>query len=106
MKIWTTEHTFNHPWNTVVAAALRKYPNPLNEAVLGADVIDRKVENGILYTHRLVVSEFKFPSYAQAIIGHAKEHYASERSHVDPVKQEMILRTRNCRASSQIILIQ
>ncbi|XP_034933634.1 protein slowmo [Chelonus insularis] len=95
MKIWSIEHTFNHPWETVVAAALKKYPNPLNEAVLGTDIIDRKIVNGILYTHRLVVSEFKFPSYAQAIIGSANAHYASEKSEVDPARREMVLRTRN-----------
>lgn len=58
---------FSHPWETVVAAALKKYPNPLNEAVLGTDIIDRKIINGTLYTHRLVVSEFKFPRTAQAV---------------------------------------
>ncbi|CAH1644913.1 unnamed protein product [Spodoptera littoralis] len=29
MKIWTSEHTFNHPWETVAQAAWRKYPNPI-----------------------------------------------------------------------------
>ncbi|KAF7996651.1 hypothetical protein HCN44_002297 [Aphidius gifuensis] len=95
MRIWTNEHTFNHPWETVAQAALRKYPNPMNSAVLGADVIDRQVVNGVLHTHRLVVSEFKFPSWTHAIIGHANVCYASEHSEVDPVKKAMLLKTRN-----------
>ncbi|XP_011310980.1 protein slowmo [Fopius arisanus] len=95
MKIWTYEHVFNHPWETVAQAALRKYPNPMNTAVLGTDVIDRKVVDGVLHTHRLVVSEFKFPNWAQALIGHAKECYASERSEVNPASKEMVLKTRN-----------
>ncbi|XP_057334166.1 protein slowmo [Microplitis mediator] len=102
MKIWTIEHTFNHPWETVVAAALKKYPNPLNEAVLGTDIIDRKIINGTLYTHRLVVSEFKFPRTAQAILGHVKTHYASEKSEVNPATREMVLRTRNLSFSNYI----
>lgn len=58
---------FSHPWETVAQAALRKYPNPMNSAVLGADVIDRQVVNGVLHTHRLVVSEFKFPGWTHAV---------------------------------------
>ncbi|XP_043467242.1 protein slowmo [Leptopilina heterotoma] len=95
MKIWTSEHTFNHPWETVAQAAWRKYPNPMNPAVIGTDVIERKVENGVLHTHRLVSSKWGFPKWAQAIIGHANICYASERSEVDPTNREMVLRTRN-----------
>ncbi|XP_043287813.1 protein slowmo [Venturia canescens] len=95
MKIWTSEHTFNHPWETVAQAALRKYPNPMNTNVRGTDVIDRKVVEGVLHTHRLVTSDFGFPKWAQAIIGNDKECFASERSEVDPSRREMVLRTRN-----------
>ncbi|XP_015584734.1 protein slowmo isoform X2 [Cephus cinctus] len=67
MKIWTSEHIFNHPWETVTQAAWRKYPNPMNPAVIGTDVIDRKVVNGVLHTHRLVSSKWGFPKWAQAL---------------------------------------
>lgn len=95
MKIWTSEHTFNHPWETVAQAAWRKYPNPMNPNVIGTDVIDRKVINGILHTHRLVSSKWGFPKWAQALIGQADFCYASERSEVDPNNRDMILKTRN-----------
>ncbi|CAH2104667.1 unnamed protein product [Euphydryas editha] len=95
MKIWTSEHTFNHPWETVAQAAWRKYPNPMNPAVVGIDVVDRKVENGILVTHRLVSSKWFFPRWAQALIGTAKICYASEKSVVNPNEREMTLKTTN-----------
>ncbi|XP_045459017.1 protein slowmo [Melitaea cinxia] len=95
MKIWTSEHTFNHPWETVAQAAWRKYPNPMNPAVVGIDVVDRKVVNGILVTHRLVSSKWFFPRWAQALIGTAKICYASEKSEVNPNEREMTLKTTN-----------
>ncbi|XP_066588295.1 protein slowmo [Prorops nasuta] len=95
MKIWTSEHTFNHPWEKVAQAAWRKYPNPITPAVIGTDVIDRKVINGVLHTHRLVSSQYSFPKWTQAIIGKANVCYASERSEVDPNNREMVLKTRN-----------
>lgn len=95
MKIWTSEHTFNHPWETVAQAAWRKYPNPMNPAVIGTDVVDRKVVDGVLHTHRLVSSMWGFPQWAQSIVGSTNVCYASEHSEVNPVTRQMILKTRN-----------
>lgn len=96
MKIWTSEHVFDHPWETVTQAAWRKYPNPMNTAVIGTDVVERRVDNnGILHTHRVVSSQWYFPKWAQAIIGTAKVCYASEKSTVCPKKKEMTLQTNN-----------
>lgn len=96
MKIWTSEHIFNHPWETVVQAAWRKYPNPINTAVVGTDVVERHVtEEGVLHTHRLVSSKWYFPNWAQRIIGTPKVCYASERSTVDPDGRQMTLKTTN-----------
>lgn len=48
-------------------AAWRKYPNPMNPAVIGTDVVDRQVVNGVLHTHRLVGSTWYFPRWAQSV---------------------------------------
>lgn len=48
-------------------AAWRKYPNPMNPAVLGTDVVDRKVIDGVLVTHRLVSSKWGFPRWVQRV---------------------------------------
>ncbi|KAK9879718.1 hypothetical protein WA026_006778 [Henosepilachna vigintioctopunctata] len=95
MRIWTSEHTFNHPWETVATAAWRKYPNPHNPAVIGTDVIERKVVGGVLHSHRLVSSKWYFPRWAQALIGSANICYASEESEVNPNLRYMFLRTIN-----------
>lgn len=59
---------YSHPWETVAQAAWRKYPNPMVPSVIGADVIDRKVVEGVLHTHRLVVSShWGFPKWTQAV---------------------------------------
>ncbi|XP_012266717.1 protein slowmo [Athalia rosae] len=95
MKIWNVEYEFNHPWETVAKAIWRKYPNPMNPAVIGIDVIDRKIVDGVLHTHRIVSSEWGFPRWAEALIGTASVCYASEMSEVDIEKKQITLKTRN-----------
>jgi hypothetical protein len=36
MKIWSSEHIFNHTWDNVVKAALQKYPNPVSLTILNS----------------------------------------------------------------------
>merc|ERR1712110_1050694 len=48
MRIWTSEHVFNHSWETVTTGQWQKYPNPHNQAVLGTDVLDRRLEASTL----------------------------------------------------------
>lgn len=115
MKIWTSQHTFEsvpciyiwillwwfclivdrHPWPTVVAATWRKYPNPMNPAVVGIDVVDRRLESGVLKSHRLISSEWCLPGWATRILGADKTCFASEHSEVDPQSQTMTLRSKN-----------
>ncbi|CAK9812810.1 Protein slowmo [Anthophora quadrimaculata] len=95
MRLWTSHHTFDHPWETVVKAACRKYPNPLNPSVLGTDVIDRKVKDGVLYSHRLVTTQWRFPAWLLPFFGHRGPYYASEWSEVNPESKEMVVRTVN-----------
>lgn len=96
MKIWTSEFTFNHPWETVAQAAWRKYPNPITTSIIGTDVVERRVDpEGILHTKRIVSSKWQFPKWAQALIGTAHVCYASERSTVDAKGKSMTLKTKN-----------
>lgn len=96
MKIWTSEHIFDHPWETVVTAAWRKYPNPHNPAVIGMDVVERKVdEKGILHSHRLLSTSWGLPGWVTKLIGMDRVCYASEHSQVDPANREFTLKTRN-----------
>lgn len=39
----------------------------MNPAVIGTDVVERKVVDGILHTHRLVSSKWGFPRWVSAV---------------------------------------
>ncbi|XP_017353955.1 PRELI domain containing protein 3A isoform X3 [Cebus imitator] len=68
MKIWSSEHVFGHPWDTVIQAAMRKYPNPMNPSVLGVDVLQRRVDcRGRLHSLRLLSTEWGLPGLVRAI---------------------------------------
>ncbi|EMP33439.1 Protein slowmo like protein 2 [Chelonia mydas] len=86
-----------HPWDTVIKAAMRKYPNPMNPCVVGVDVIDRSLDNqGRLHSHRLLSTEWGLPSIVKAILGTSRTlTYIKEHSVVDPVKKKMELCSTN-----------
>lgn len=95
MKFWNSDYIFDHPWEKVAQAAWRKYPNPMNPSVTAIDVLDRKVEQGVLHTHRLISSRWGMPSWVSTIIGSPNVMYANEKSEVDIKNKTMVLRTRN-----------
>ncbi|XP_064466373.1 PRELI domain containing protein 3B-like [Ornithodoros turicata] len=107
MKIWTSEHTFNHPWETVAQAAWRKYPNPMNPAVVGIDVVDRQVTgSGVLKSHRLISTRWGLPGWAQKILGADRTCYASEHSVVDPSQRTMTLLSRNLTFCNEVSVVE
>ncbi|XP_018429891.1 PREDICTED: PRELI domain containing protein 3B isoform X2 [Nanorana parkeri] len=68
MKIWTSEHVFDHPWEMVTTAAMQKYPNPMNPSVVGVDVLNRHVDSsGKLHSDRLLSTEWGMPSLVKSI---------------------------------------
>jgi hypothetical protein len=85
----------SHSWDKVTQAAWRKYPNPMNPSVVAIDVLDRKVEDGVLHTHRIISSRWGLPSWVQSIIGSPHVMYANEKSEVDTKERTMTLKTRN-----------
>ncbi|XP_071593244.1 PRELI domain containing protein 3A isoform X3 [Heliangelus exortis] len=97
MKIWSSEHVFGHPWDTVIKAAMRKYPNPMNPCVVGVDVLDRSLDKqGRLHSHRLLSTEWGLPSIVKAILGTSRTlTYIEEHSVVDPVEKKMELCSTN-----------
>uniref|UniRef100_A0A0D9RY47 PRELI domain containing 3A n=1 Tax=Chlorocebus sabaeus TaxID=60711 RepID=A0A0D9RY47_CHLSB len=61
---------FSHPWDTVIQAAMRKYPNPMNPSVLGVDVLQRRVDGrGRLHSLRLLSTEWGLPGLVRAVSG-------------------------------------
>jgi hypothetical protein len=96
MKIWSSEHIFNHSWENVVKAALQKYPNPLTPGVIGVDVIDRTIlDNGIIKSHRLLMTQWSIAPWIAKLIGGNRTCYASEHSQIDRENKTFSLRSRN-----------
>ncbi|XP_032373814.1 PRELI domain containing protein 3A isoform X1 [Etheostoma spectabile] len=97
MKIWSTEHVFSYPWETVIKAAMRKYPNPMNTNVVGVDVLDRSLDTqGRLHSHRLLSTEWGLPGIVRAILGTTHtQTYVKEHSIVDPEEKKMELCSTN-----------
>jgi len=95
MKIWTSEHVFGHNWETVSGGQWQKYPNPHNQAVVGTDVVDRRVVDGVLHTSRIISSDWKLATWAQKLIGANKVCYAHEISTVDPANRVMHMNSKN-----------
>ncbi|XP_077208927.1 PRELI domain containing protein 3A isoform X2 [Paroedura picta] len=98
--IWDKEDVFvfpRHPWDTVIKAAMRKYPNPMNPSVVGVDVLDRSLDNqGRLHSHRLLSTEWGLPSIVKAILGTSRTvTYIKEHSVVDPMEKKMVLCSTN-----------
>lgn len=94
MRIWQSEHQFNHNWEKVVSACLKKYPNPITTAVVGIDVLDRKVSGGTLRSKRLIHSEWSLPHWAQRFVC-GPSCYATEISEVDPKHRTLTMTTKN-----------
>ncbi|XP_010857353.1 PREDICTED: protein slowmo homolog 1 isoform X3 [Bison bison bison] len=97
MRVWSSEHVFGHPWDTVIKAAMRKYPNPMNPCVVGVDVLERSVDGrGRLHSHRLLSTEWGLASLVRAILGTSRTlTYIREHSVVDPVEKKMELCSTN-----------
>jgi len=96
MKIFSSEHNFDHPWHTVVNAAWRKYPNPWKPEVTGLDVIDRRLGSDcVLRTSRVIKTEWHIPGWVARLIGLENPSYSYEYSEVNLKKQMMVLKSRN-----------
>jgi len=105
MKFWKSEHVFQHPWDTVVQAAWRKYPNPMNPSVVGIDTVERNVtKDGLLQSHRLMTTEWGLPKWVINMVGMTNQCYVSEHSEVDPKNKVMKLQFRNLTLCSVITI--
>ncbi|XP_064337729.1 PRELI domain containing protein 3A isoform X10 [Camelus dromedarius] len=87
----------DHPWDTVIKAAMRKYPNPMNPCVVGVDVLERSVDaQGRLHSLRLLSTEWGLPGLVRAVLGTGRTMtYVQERSVVDPAEKRMELCSAN-----------
>ena len=96
MKIWHSQHVFDHPWEMISQAAWRKYPNPSNPNIVAIDVLDRRMSTeGALTTSRLFTTKFAFPKWIIPFIPLSEYCYSTEKSIVNPSTRSMVLESRN-----------
>lgn len=105
MKIWQSQHVFDHPWSTISQAAWQKYPNPNNQNVVAIDVIDREVSpDGTLTTNRIFTTKWTFPKWIMSMTRISGQCYSTEKSIVNPSTQNMILESRNLSLGNFILV--
>ena len=70
VKAYTHSHTYDYPFPTVALAFFLRYPNPYSRHVIGADVLDRRVDpvTGRLHTTRLLLKRSRLPAAVRALI--------------------------------------
>ncbi|GIY09138.1 protein slowmo [Caerostris darwini] len=78
----------------------------MNPAVEAIDIVDRKVSNGVLQTHRLISSKWGLPGWASRLLGADKTCYASEHSEVNPQKKVMTLLTKNITFCNEVSVVE
>lgn len=94
------EHVFHHPWEQVVEAALRKYPNPETPNVSSTDILERRVDNkGCLRSKRIISSYWRNvgTDLVRGLTGIdlTKTVHALELSVVDPKEKRYELISKN-----------
>jgi len=95
VKLFSTEHTFNHPFERVTSAFWRKYPNEAASHVKAIDITDRRIdESGRLITNRIMSCESALPSWIRAA-GLPSQCYVAECSVVDPSSKQMVVKSCN-----------
>jgi len=104
VKLFSTEHTFRHPFDRVTSAFWRKYPNEHAAHVKAVDVTDRRIDDqGRLITTRLMSCESAVPAWLRGA-GLPQSCYVAECSVVDPAAQKMVVKSSNLSGASLMVV--
>jgi len=104
VKLFSTEHVFQHPFERVTSAFWRKYPNDAAAHVKSIDITDRRVdEQGRLITNRIMSCESALPSWARHA-GLPSACFVAESSVVDPAARKMVVKSSNLSGASILVV--
>lgn len=99
MKLFSSEHVYDHEWKTVTFAAQNKYPNPFSSHVVAVDVLNRHIDDqGILVSERLITYKGFLPSWLKSVTGvsmASANTYIHEITKVNVHTGEMELESEN-----------
>merc|ERR1719244_661294 len=94
MKIFEGTANFPFRWDQTAKAFWLRYPNPYSKHVLSEDILARWIENGKLYTRRLLIKTNRIPTWAKRFVN-TNNVYIIEESVVDPKEQTITSFTKN-----------
>lgn len=104
VKLFSAEHTFQHPFERVTSAFWRKYPNDLASHVRAVDITDRRIDDqGRLITNRITACHSALPSWLRAA-GLPQTCYVAEASVVDPATRTMVVKSANLSGASVMVV--
>lgn len=104
VKLFSTEHTFQHPFERVTSAFWRKYPNEAAAHVRAIDITDRRIDDqGRLITNRIMSCESALPSWLRAA-GLPQQCFVAESSVVDPRSRTMVVKSSNLSGASLMVV--
>ncbi|CAG0920416.1 unnamed protein product [Notodromas monacha] len=94
VKFCAGSFLFPYTWDVVARGLWVRYPNSQSTHVLSEDTLERYVENGKLFTRRLLVKTNPAPKWADRFISKRFVNIVEE-SIVDPEAQTVVTYTRN-----------
>jgi hypothetical protein len=104
VKLFSAEHTFQHPFSRVTSAFMNKYPNAAAPHVKAIDITDRRIdEQGRLITNRLISCHSALPSWLRSA-GMPQTCYVAESAVVDPNSHTMVVKSSNLSGSSIMVI--
>ncbi|MCJ1308457.1 hypothetical protein MMC25_002110 [Agyrium rufum] len=99
MRVFSSQCTFNYPWEEVSTANWRKYCpwNDKSTHVIAVDTISRSVDqaSGILRTERLITCHQTAPAWVTALLGGSNTSQVLETSYVDPIRKTVTMSSTN-----------
>jgi hypothetical protein len=104
VKLFSFEHTFQHPFHSVTAAWMAKYPNDAAKHVKAIDITDRRIDqNGRLITNRIMSCQSALPGWLTAA-GLPSQCFVAESSVVDPRTKTMVVKSSNLSGASLMVV--
>lgn len=104
VKLFSAEHTFQHPFDRTTSAFWRKYPNDAAAHVKAIDITDRRIDaQGRLITNRIMSCESALPSWLKAA-GLPQQCFVAESSVVDPRTRTMVVKSSNLSGASLMVV--
>lgn len=95
VKYFESNTIYPYRWSQVIQGYWNRYPNPYSTHVLSEDTLYREVQDGKLYSKRMLYKTQGVPKWGEKFIG--KKNFARiiEESVVDPKEKVFITYTKN-----------